>query len=367
MKRFQSNRCSRNVCQRNERRGFTLVELLVAIAIIGVLVALLLPAVQAARESARRSQCTNNLKQLGLALLNYEAAVGSLPPGYASQSRVDPPPPLRDPATWDAPPGWGWGAHLLPYLEQTGVSGQIDLEQPIWTPEHASVIGAEIPLFLCPSSSGRTEPFLAADEQGAPLAIGGRQIQLGRSHYVASHGQESCWGECGASRRGVVFTNIYTGETKEIDVDGDASRVADGPFYRNSRTTLQEVTDGLSNTIFLGEHSSALSDKTWVGVVPGAFAHPLITSPENGPDAAATLVLVHAGPSGGELDITGFPIIHPINFPTYHVGQMFSEHVGGGNVGLGDGSVRFVGESVHLLVWAEYSSMNEGEISRELK
>jgi hypothetical protein len=222
-------------------------------------------------------------------------------------------------------------------------------------------------MFLCPSSSGAVEPFFVADATGDPLIIAGGAVEVGRSHYVASHGQESCWGECGASSRGTVFTNIYTSETVEIDIDGDASRVADGPFYRNSKTAFKDVTDGLSNTVFLGEHSSALSDKTWVGVVPGAFAHPLVSSPENGPDAAATLVLVHAGPSGGELDITGFPIIHPVNFPTYHVGQMFSEHVGGGNVTLGDGSVVFVSQDVNLLVWAEYSSIDEGEVVSELK
>jgi hypothetical protein len=181
---------------------------------------------------------------------------------------------------------------------------------------------------------------------------------------VASHGQESCWGECGATAEGPVFTNIYTSETTTVRHNGDVSKVADGPFYRNSKTRLKDVTDGLTHTIFLGEHSSALSDKSWAGVVPGAFTHPLITSPENGPDAAATLVLVHAGPSGGELDITGLPIIHPINFPTYHVGQMFAEHPQGGHVALGDGSVQFVADDVDLLLWAEYSSIAEADQTR---
>ena len=120
-----------------------------------------------------------------------------------------------------------------------------------------------------------------------------------------------------------------------------------------------------STAIFLGEHSSAQSEKTWVGVVPGAFTHPQFTSPENGPDAAATLVLVHAGPSGGELDITGFPIIHSVNFPTFHVGQMYSEHIGGGNICLGDGSVRFISENIDLFLFAELSSIDEGELIEE--
>ena len=143
--------------------------------------------------------------------------------------------------------------------------------------------------------------------------------------------------------------------------------MSDGPFYRNSKTSIGEITDGTSNTIFLGEHSSKLSDKTWVGVIPGAAIHPKFSSPENGVDGAATMVLVHAGPSGGELDITGFPIIHPVNFPTFHVGQMFAEHLGGGNVCLGDGSVHFFNENLDLITFAELSSMNEGEVPGEWK
>lgn len=346
--------------------GFTLVELLVVIAIMGILVALLLPAVQAAREAARRNSCTNNLKQIGLAALNFEAAKGYLPPGYKSNSRSNPVSPLRDSNTWDAPPGWGWSAYLLDYLEQSSLSDQIDFDQPIWQAPHTNVIRQQPAIFLCPSATGPRDSFFVTDESKSPLSIAGAQVEVGRSHYVASHGQESCWGECGASSTGEVFVDIYTSETKVVEINGDASKVADGPFYRNSRVELRQVTDGLSNTIFFGEHSSALSEKTWVGVVPGAFTHPQFASPENGSDAAATLVLVHAGPSGGELDITGLPIIHPLNFPTYHVGQMFAEHPGGGNVGLGDGSVRFVSDDVDLLLWAEYSSIGEGEIAREL-
>ncbi|MCA9176683.1 MAG: DUF1559 domain-containing protein [Planctomycetales bacterium] len=346
-------------------QGFTLVELLVVIAIIGLLTALLLPAVQAAREAARRMDCSNRLRQLGLAVHHYHDALGTLPSGYLSFSTSDgagPPRAAIDPLTWDAAPGWGWQALLLPFVEQASRSDSLNFDQPIWDPGNAASAATRWPFLLCPSSSGPTAPFVVRDQAGGALGRYGRNVRLGRSHYVASHGQESCWGECGSAANGVVFTDIYTGATTVVSVQGDAGRIADGPFYRNSGVQLADVTDGASSTIFLGEHSSRLSDKSWAGVVPGAFTHPRFRSPENGPDAAATLTLIHAGPSGGELDITGTPIIHPVNYPTLHVGQMFAEHPGGGNVCMGDGSVTFIAETVNLLVWAELSSMNEQEV-----
>lgn len=347
------------------RSGFTIVELLVVISIIGLLVALLLPAVQAARETARRMSCSNNLRQIGLATQNYHAAMNQFPAGYQSFPTRDGSAPTAvrmDPLTWDAGPGWGWAAALLPFAEATAIADNIRGGQPIWAAANRDAIATTVPMFLCPSVTGGDEPFMVKNVDGFPLMIDGTELRLGRSHYVASHGQESCWGECGSAATGEVFTNIYTSTTKIVAIDGDAGKVADGPFFRNSKTRFRDVLDGTSHTIFFGEHSSVLSEKTWVGVIPGAYTHPRVRSPENGPDAAATLTLVHAGPSGGELDITGSPIIHPVNFPTYHVGQMVSQHPGGGLVVFGDGSVRFVTDFVDLLLWAELSSMAEGEV-----
>ncbi|MEZ6133450.1 MAG: DUF1559 domain-containing protein [Pirellulaceae bacterium] len=347
------------------RLAFTLVELLVVITIIGILVGLLLPGVQAAREAARKLQCSNNLKQIGLAILSYESAHRVYPSGYISYATNNGSAPAwasLDADTWDGAPGWGWSALILPFIEQSALSNSLNISEPIWSTNNRALVNRPLPNFLCPSSSGPTEAFELLSANGTPLTRYGAAVELGRSHYVASHGQESCWGDCGASAAGLIFTNIYTSTTKIVAINGNAGAVADGPFFRNSKIRIAAVTDGTSNTIFVGEHSSRLSDKAWAGVVPGAFVFPRFTTPENGPDAAATLTLMHIGPSGGELDITGFPIIHPMNFPTYHVGQMYAEHLGGGNVLYGDGSVRFMSETIALLTAAELASMNEGEV-----
>lgn len=342
--------------------GFTLIELLAVIAIIGMLAGMLLPAVQQARESARGSQCANNLKQIALAVHNYESGRRRLPPGYESHSLVSPPPDDRDATTWDASPGWGWAAHLLAFIEEAAIADSISLTDPLWHGRSAAAIITTIPTFLCPSSSGPRDPFVVTNAAGTPVDHGTGAITVGRSHYAASHGQESCWGECGASGSGVVFTNIYTSSTALVVHNGDVAKVSDGPFFRSSAVRMQQISDGLSQTIFFGEHASSLSEKTWVGVVPGAYTHPAFVTPENGPDAAATLVLVHSGPSGGELDITGDPIIHPVNYPTYHVGQMYADHPLGGYVAMGDASVKRISNDIDPIVFAAASSMNEGEI-----
>ena len=334
--------------------GFTLIELLVVIAIIGVLVSLLLPAVQQAREAARRTTCRNNLKQIGLALHNYEGTHRTLPPGYVSYGEYSSITSLSasdfDPVTWDAAPGWAWGALLLPYLDQGPLADRLDDRLSAWHPNHAALVTTKLAVFLCPSVTGGEDAFSLVDQSGAPLTKNGRQIQLARSHYVASHGQEECWGDCSGPSGGF---------------GGNVSRLADGPFYRNSRTRFRDVVDGLSTTVLAGEHTSKLSDKTWVGAVPGAFVHPKIQSPENGAESAATLAIVHSGPAQGEVDLLGNPIIHPPNFPTIHVGQMQSEHVGGAHVLLGDGAVRFVSENIDRPTFAALTSMAEGEVTGE--
>src|SRR5258708_30998858 len=143
------------------RRGLTLVELLVVMAIIGVLVGLPLPAVQMARASARRLQCANKLKQIGLALLNYESTRKQLPPGYVSKftSTGD-----------DTGPGWGWASMLLPEIEEGAIYRTINFELPIEHPNNGVRV-ASIATFFCPADQiKRVWPAKTRDAAGNPIA-----------------------------------------------------------------------------------------------------------------------------------------------------------------------------------------------------
>ncbi len=334
-----------------KKRGFTLIELLVVVAVITILISLLMPAVQQAREAARRTHCQNNLKQIGIALHNYHDLHNVLPPGYVAYGDYDSittlPSDDFDAVTWDATPGWAWGTMLLPFLDQFPLYDELDLESPAWAPQNIPLLARQVNTLLCPSSIGEVGEFVVVDDAENPLIKGGSEIRLGRSHYVASHGQEECWGTC-------------SGPSGTLD--GDVSRIADGPFYRNSKTKFSSVIDGLSTTVFFGEHTSWLSDKTWAAVIPGATVHPKINSPDNAAESAATLVLVHTGPAAGEMDALGNPIIHPPNFPTIHVGQMQSDHPGGAYVLFGDGSVRFISETVDQTTFSAMTSIAEREV-----
>ena len=333
------NRFSPRPRRRSPRAvGFTLIELLVVIAIIGVLVALLLPAVQQAREAARRTQCTNNMKQIGLALHNYHDVHNVFPPAYVIKpggGGINGPP---DPVSRDAGPGWAWGMILLPYLDQGALYNSFDQIHPCWDPVNAASALTQVNVYLCPSATKSDRPFDVKDGSTPPVTL----ATFARSCYVASAGQDEPW--------------AHTSDNYEADAEALGWNPI-GPFYRNSRTRVRDVTDGLSNTVFVGEHHPVVSDTTWVGVVPGALVCPNPAFAFTTCEAGGVLVSCHSGPC----TTVNPPQIHPPNSPLCAVCQMYAQHHGGCNVLLGDGSVRFVTEAIDQLTWAALSSMAEGE------
>ena len=167
------------------RTGFTLIELLVVIAIIAVLIGLLLPAVQAAREAARRVQCTNNLKQIGLAIHNYESSNGCIPPGYLSAPGVG----FKDPDTGDWGTGWGWLAVLLPGVEQASLYNSLNLFQVCWDGTNTTSVRFTPAVYLCPSANNPDLTVGIVD----PNQNLGQGADFGRANYVHNVGMNDVW------------------------------------------------------------------------------------------------------------------------------------------------------------------------------
>ena len=298
-------------------KGFTLVELLVVIAIVGVLVALLLPAVQAARESARRVQCANNLRQVGLGLQSFHDSKGYFPSSYLTRPGGVMGAPNDD---GDAGPGWTCLLQILPYMEGSNVRDSFDLNSPCWAPANAAAALQVIPNYLCPSVSDSTSHFTVVDATGNSLA------EFSRANYVFSAGQFDVWSA----------------------PTPDLRNIANGVFFRNSRIRIKDITDGTTNTVFAGEQTPRHNDSTWVGIAAGASTCPTINFPGVPCDEAGPQINVHSGP-GSPDEIP--PVIHPPNSAYGYVDEMYSEHPGGANVLFGDGSVQFVDERINQQLW----------------
>ncbi len=326
------------------RRGFTLVELLVVIAIIGILVGLLLPAVQAAREAARRMSCGNNIKNLGLALHNYESTHKSIPPAGFHNIYY------RDNGAFGADSSstsWGpsWCVMILPFIEQTNLHAQIDFKQ-LRIRESDAAVKQSVPTFLCPSDAATVL------WQNPNPNLAGRTVTFARGNYAANAG---------------AANGFSTGDY--------AIPAAKGPFSMGGvPSKFSSINDGLSNTIFLSELiiGNATND------VRGAWAYPLGVffsggSRYNNPPTPQEFLL----PNGNALDNTKCdkPFFCSANFATdrnlrcqvssvtnraYQTAR--SKHTGGVQAARGDGSVSFVSNSIDLASWQRLLAQSDGQV-----
>ena len=322
------------VCFRHvRRRAFTLVELLVVIAIIGVLVALLLPAVQAAREAARRSQCLNNFKQVGLAFLNYELGRTQFPfPTYGPDAAA---PQIVIGIN-------NWAPHVLPYLEQGNLIKGYDLKVDWWREPNRTIVQNPVTVLTCPSSPNPNR-IQDKPEASPPNKTGACQ------DYVIPTG---------------VHTDINNSlaAADQVPAGADLQGVIAVKSEFNTANELKAVTDGSSNSIMVGE--CAGREDVWRGrqLFPvdytgsprvrargGAWAttdNPYAIGQRNANDAAF-------GPIPGEVGINN----------SNEWGHCFySFHSGGSNFTFADGSVRFLSEDVNLRTLAELVTRANSEI-----
>ena len=220
---------------RPTRPGFTLIELLVVITIIAILIGLLLPAVQKVREVANRIACSNNLKQIGLALHNHHDTYSALPAGFTAFA----------PPGGDTYPGWGWSFHILPFLEQDNLyRGVPNRNQSL---RDSAVLAQKIKMYLCPSDT-QTEPFQVKGPGGGNLTTSsGQAVRAAPCSYAAFVG----------------------GDETEVTT-GDDNGTFHGCFYRNSAIPLAALADGTSHTGLVAERACGITQGTWAGAIPGA-------------------------------------------------------------------------------------------------
>jgi prepilin-type processing-associated H-X9-DG protein len=244
-------------------------------------------------------------------------------------------------------PGWGWAAFLLPYLDQGPLYNQIDFSQPVGFGVNTQVSRKSVAVYQCPA-----DPYQAAfpvydSNFNNPIAV------LAHSNYVGCSGWQECFSGAGGNPQPGLGDDGLSGNF------GPAGR---GVFFRNSRTRIADVTDGLSNTIFVGERSGDHSPSTWTGAVPGGrcpawMAGQAVYSPPPGPaydnaDFGEALVLAHANAT--HLPSADFPIYDPDTFYSMHPGK-------GANFLFGDGSVRWLTNGINPAAFQALGTIAGGE------
>ena len=299
------------------RRGFTLIELLVVIAIIALLIALLLPAVQQAREAARRTQCKNNLKQIGLALHNYHNVHNTFPSGWIAIDLT-----TSLPNAHEGINGAGWATMILPYIEQANLYTQFNANVAIHTPLNTAFLNNTLATFRCPSDPQPDRWEI--EEEGNPGTV---IAELPIANYVGS------WG--------TVELDDCENSPGNAPVLPSGQCIGDGMFYHNSKVRIRDITDGTTNTYMVGERRTKAVDG-WYSTWPGMVAE--------GEEAFQRIL--------GVSD-------HVPNDPVAHFDDFSSLHTGGTQFVMGDGSCRFISESIDKGVYQALATIQGGEVIGE--
>ena len=361
--------------QRPVRRAFTLIELLVVIAIIAVLIGLLLPAVQKVREAAARIKCTNNLKQLGLAAMNYESAYSALPFNAVTKNNSQPPYiPYSNNST--QAPGSATGTQgrcsglvpLLPYVEQNNVYPLYVFAADWSDPLNANALVIKFPLFRCPSSPSTDSvtltgvswigpgnaAFAPPSSPGAKTNInGGKLYPTGGTgtvigwpaDYAGANQIKTNKDSLGAE---IGFKNAVV--AAGVPWAGDGSK---GALRQNGTTRITEITDGTSNTVLYSE--AAGRDRQCLGrqcgPLPAGTTGPIWADGDN-------RITVTGTNADGSANANGTACMNVSN----QSGDIYSFHTSGANVCFADGSVRYLRDSIPIATLAALVTKGGGEV-----
>ena len=351
-----SYRCASTLkkrCDKN-RRAFTLVELLVVIAIIGILIGMLLPAVQQVREAARRIACANNVRQMGLATLNYESAHMAFPATWAAAG---------DPTTGNVD-GWSVQAQILPFLEQANLYSEIDFSISYNAPENASVnlggsiqrlASARVPVYLCPSEI-RDELRL---DDGVP-----EHYPL---NYAANAGDWFVYNPATRQTGSGAMTTFRENRIGSF-TDGTSNTLFYGevkaytPYFRNAGISgeINKPVTPAEVVSFGGDFKSSTGHTEWVDGRSHQTSHTATFAPN-------TIVPFVDSASGQTFDVdwTNQQEGRSLTASTYAAVTSRSYHPGGVTGGRADGSVKFFNDNISAEVWAALSTRNGGEIFNE--